>query len=167
MTPKRSLFFAVIWITLTHVPSNAIKCYKCSLTKTNIYLKETIGLCADFDYSDRFKVNCPNSTFCVKKSYKAKIAGLINGTERFCAYQTFETHKIVNREWIPTVIIEEPYSENCTTINDQGLKTGWTEECYCKTELCNGAKSHNGARQYPILLFLFAVVIFIKISLIL
>lgn len=65
------------------------------------------------------------------------VAGLINGTDRFCAFQKYETHEVVNREWIPKVIIEEPYSENCTVINDQGLRTGWTEECYCKSDLCN------------------------------
>lgn len=155
----------VIWILLTYVSySTAIRCYRCSLTKTNLYLTEPSGLCSEFDYSDRFIVDCPESTFCVKKTYQAKIAGLRNGTDRFCAFQKFETHEIVNREWIPKVIIEEPYAENCTVINDQGLRTGWTEECYCKTDLCNEAPQFQSVGSLTILI-LSAVIILRNIPL--
>ncbi|KAL3271268.1 hypothetical protein HHI36_021759 [Cryptolaemus montrouzieri] len=189
MVRSEFLLLAVIWIIFSDVPpSTAIRCYKCSLTKTNLYLTETTGLCSEFDYSERFIVDCPESTFCVKKIYQANIAGFLNGTDRFCAFQKYETHKVVNGVWEPRVIIEEPYTENCTVINDHGLKTVWTEECYCKTDLCNGeihfrdatrydasirhqeSTQHNGSAGYPEarspLLLLSTVIILIHIPLI-
>ncbi|KAJ8957949.1 hypothetical protein NQ318_001948, partial [Aromia moschata] len=116
-----------------------IQCYKCLVGPPSFYVNETIRLCKDFDYSEKFIVNCPYSTFCMKRITSAKIPDLINGTERNCASQKFETQNYYNQKWHSEVIIEEPYKEGCEMVNDKGARTTTTEFCYCKGSLCNSA----------------------------
>lgn len=66
----------------------AIKCYECTVVpnrRTNI----TERLCAKFDESDFFKVNCEFSTMCTKRIYRLKLQnGDVQETyERGCANQ--------------------------------------------------------------------------------
>lgn len=53
----------------------AIKCYKCLVAPPIYYTNESILLCKDFDNSEKFIVNCPDSTFCKKNIFSAKIPG--------------------------------------------------------------------------------------------
>jgi hypothetical protein len=68
--------------------SAAIKCFECSVV-VNRRGNMTERLCAKFDESDFFKVNCEFSTMCMKRTYRLKLQ---NGTwqetfERGCANQ--------------------------------------------------------------------------------
>ncbi|XP_060532692.1 uncharacterized protein LOC132705812 isoform X2 [Cylas formicarius] len=123
---------------------SAIQCYKCILAPYIHFSNETLYKCKDIDFSDKFMVDCPFSTFCMKKVTSAKIPALINGVERNCAYQKLETQRVENGKWHPEVRIEEPYEEGCFKINDKGLRTSTIEYCYCKGNLCNGAGLSGG-----------------------
>lgn len=52
--------------------SLALSCYRCDSTIQN---QHGVPLCSDFDYSDRFIVECNNSTFCMKKTYTVNLKG--------------------------------------------------------------------------------------------
>ncbi|XP_068901940.1 uncharacterized protein [Tenebrio molitor] len=131
------LIFAILVAIVISCADAAIQCYKCTTTKPPLFSNETTRLCSEFDYSDKFVVDCPYSTFCMKRYFTAKIPGLINATERDCAHQKFETQNFKNGKWQPEVIIEEPYHEGCSLVNDKGVRTSTTTECYCKSYLCN------------------------------
>ncbi|KAJ8978795.1 hypothetical protein NQ317_015520 [Molorchus minor] len=98
----------------------AIRCYKCSVARYVHYINETIRLCEDFDHSDKYIVDCPYSTLCMKRIASAKISDTISGIERDCASQKSENQKLENRTWHLEVTIEEPYEEGCSELNDKG-----------------------------------------------
>lgn len=132
------------------------------------------NLCKDFDYSDKFIVDCPYSTFCVKKNTHAFISDgkcyvvyeihfpdifflvLINGTERDCALQKLTTQKIREGKWHQAIEVEEPYTEGCKINSDKGLRTASIEHCYCRGNLCNAG--HRSNALFPIYLFTITLV---------
>ncbi|XP_019765638.2 uncharacterized protein LOC109541268 [Dendroctonus ponderosae] len=121
--------------------SEAIECYKCAFAPY-IYFTNESSFCKDFDHSNRFIVDCPYSTFCVKKNTYAIINGVsINGTERDCASQKLDTQRLSNGKWHPETRVEEPYEEGCKANEDKGLRTAYVEHCYCRGELCNSGKT--------------------------
>lgn len=74
-------FIAIkIFLFVSDIPEVqcAIKCYKCFVAPPTHYTNESSSLCKDFDYSDKFIVNCPYSTFCIKTISSAKIPGNIH-----------------------------------------------------------------------------------------
>ncbi|XP_030757369.1 uncharacterized protein LOC115883193 [Sitophilus oryzae] len=133
-----SVLLLLLLIVQCILYTRAIQCYKCIFAE-NIY---TTGesLCNGFDYSDKFIVDCPYSTYCMKKNTHSKIGEeQINGTERDCALQMYRTQKIRNGKWHQEIEVEEPYVEGCKTTKDKGLRTPFIEHCYCKGDLCNNA----------------------------
>ncbi|XP_044260918.1 uncharacterized protein LOC123008920 [Tribolium madens] len=129
----------LVVFTLISCTEAATKCYKCTTTKPSLYSNETVRLCSEFDYSEKFIVDCPYSTFCMKRDFSAKIPVPINATERDCAHQKLMTQNFKNGFWQPEVVVEEPYTEGCSVVDDKGVRTSTTVECYCKSYLCNGA----------------------------
>ncbi|XP_018568399.1 uncharacterized protein LOC108908756 [Anoplophora glabripennis] len=132
---------------LEYIPSLKadLRCYRCIVASPVVnYEGETYNLCKDFDYSEKFIVNCPYSTFCVKKIVSAKIPYLINGTERDCASQKLKQHKYQNKMWHVDYIVEDPYIEGCVKADDKGARTTTAEYCYCKGDLCNAASASGG-----------------------
>ena len=116
-------------------------------------------LCSEFDYSDKFIVDCPYSTFCMKKYFTAKIPSPINATERDCAHQKYITQNFKNGRWQPEVVMEEPYKEGCSVVDDKGLRTATTVDCYCKSYLCNGAPG----RTIPTAVIIFIITLIVNI----
>ncbi|XP_072388141.1 uncharacterized protein [Diabrotica undecimpunctata] len=136
---------AVCIIGITNIPNteSAVRCFKCLSALPQYYTNETIRLCKDFDYSDKFIVECPFSTYCMKKFTSAKIPTTINGTERNCANQKHVIQNYHHGQWHQEVSVEEPYTPGCHKINDKGARTSSMEYCYCNTDLCNCANSYS------------------------
>ncbi|CAG9857670.1 unnamed protein product [Phyllotreta striolata] len=137
-----NLISAVMCFVLLQSIPNAeatIRCYKCLATLPTFYTNETIRLCKDFDYSDKFIVDCPYSTYCTKKFTTANIPTTINGTERDCASQKQVIQNYKNGRWQQEVEIEEPYQPGCHKVDDKGTRTSTIENCYCNYDLCNSA----------------------------
>ncbi|XP_056640011.1 uncharacterized protein LOC130902561 [Diorhabda carinulata] len=131
-------------IFLKNVPTveSTIRCYKCLAALPQYYSTEPVRLCKDFDYSEKFIVTCPYSTFCTKKITSAKIPTTINGTERDCANQKHVIQNYHHGEWHQEVSVEEPYTPGCHKLDDKGTRTSNIEYCYCNTELCNSGNSY-------------------------
>ncbi|XP_046471073.1 uncharacterized protein [Neodiprion pinetum] len=51
--------------------SEGIMCYKCTPTKE--FNSQRSLACSQFDRSQRFKVYCPKSTFCMNKTYSVPL----------------------------------------------------------------------------------------------
>jgi len=127
------------------VLTESIQCFKCTIVAPPAFLNETKRLCSDFDYSERFIVDCPYSTFCMKKTYTVNLqTKLINGTARDCASQMNVIQDYENGKWQKKISIEEPYKEGCSEINDKGQRSSKTTYCYCKGGLCNSSYRSQG-----------------------
>lgn len=50
-----------------------IDCYECTVHPPESYMNRTTRLCSKFDGSDHYKVHCPNSTYCMKKSFQLEL----------------------------------------------------------------------------------------------
>ncbi|KAF7283619.1 uncharacterized protein LOC143194029 [Rhynchophorus ferrugineus] len=149
---ETTTYLSVILLIIAEYIFNvgAIQCYRCMFAP---YIYDSnANLCKDFDYSDKFIVDCPYSTFCTKKNSHAVISDvLINGTERDCALQKLTTQKIREGKWHQAIEVEEPYTEGCKINSDKGLRTASIEHCYCRGDLCNAGYRYNAL--FPIYLF--------------
>lgn len=107
------------------------------------YSNEIVRLCSQFDHSEKFIVDCPYSTLCMKKTYSVNLTGnFTKGTHRDCAHQKYEYQKYVDGKWQLAVSIdEEPFMEGCLEADDKGFKISSATYCYCKGDLCNGSFS--------------------------
>ncbi|CAG9855936.1 unnamed protein product [Phyllotreta striolata] len=82
-----------ILILLVYLTSSAssLRCYECFIASKPFepHLHQNIhrNLCVDFDSSQNFLKECPNSTFCTKTIYTADFHGPKTGVERGCAHQ--------------------------------------------------------------------------------
>ncbi|XP_017786386.1 PREDICTED: uncharacterized protein LOC108569374 isoform X2 [Nicrophorus vespilloides] len=123
-----------------------LKCFRCTVTPPSAFSNEPERLCSKFDYSDRYIVECPYSTLCMKKHFTVNLTVPINGTVRDCAKQRYDYQDFVNGKWQLEVAIEEPYEEGCTKADDKGYRSSSSTFCYCRGDLCNSApKTENHA----------------------
>ncbi|KAG5900064.1 hypothetical protein JTB14_016037 [Gonioctena quinquepunctata] len=154
-----TVIFALLVNTFPEIECST-RCYKCLAAPPTYYTKETYHLCEDFDYSDKFIIDCPYSTFCMKTITSAKILGVINGTQRECANQKqiIQKYNINIRKWEDQVHMEDPYESGCTLENDKGARTATIEHCYCKGDLCNSSENTK-SRIYFVFLAVIALVI--------
>ncbi|XP_066249990.1 uncharacterized protein [Euwallacea similis] len=121
---------------------NCIRCYQCYLAEQPYYIEEkVVRTCTHFDYSDDYIVDCPESTFCYKKS----VRGVFYGTEyvrveRGCALQLYTGQRYDETlGWMwENRVVENAYQIGCKKIEDYGQRTIDVEECYCDSyDLCN------------------------------
>ncbi|KRT86187.1 hypothetical protein AMK59_2275, partial [Oryctes borbonicus] len=126
----------------------SIRCYRCSPVPRNNYAENyTVRPCSQFDYSDKYIIDCPYSTMCMKKIYSVNLTGnFTNGTHRDCAYQKYEYQKYVNGRWeLAVAINEESLAEGCLMTDGKGFKISTASYCYCKGDLCNGVVTIGGS----------------------
>ncbi|GAB0091614.1 uncharacterized protein DMENIID0001_064700 [Sergentomyia squamirostris] len=122
-----------------------LKCYRCTVAPT-ARLNQTM-LCAKFDESSFFAVDCPFSTMCMKKIFRLR---LMNGEEietvtRDCAQQKRTEEVYRNGRWEKENSIEEAYQEGCQTTEEDKNSKSTTIFCHCRGSLCNSApKEHLG-----------------------
>jgi len=105
----------------------------------------TPALCSQFDGSDRFVVNCSQSTFCQTRTYRfyhkqGTGRGEVVIVERGCAQQSYQHQALVRGKWrTVTTVLEEVYTSGCLTDREwAGPLSSDTEYCYCKEDKCNG-----------------------------
>ncbi|XP_031331074.1 uncharacterized protein LOC116161749 [Photinus pyralis] len=141
-------------------PTKGVLCYKCTIVAPPAHVNVTKRLCSDFDASDKFIVDCPYSTFCVKKTYTVDLNSvLVNGTSRDCAQQMNVVQEYKNNRWERRILIEEPYTEGCAETDDKGQRSSDSKHCYCKGNLCNLA-TRGGLSIIPVIIscFLFLLI---------
>ncbi|GLH03965.1 Uncharacterized protein GBIM_09775 [Gryllus bimaculatus] len=68
--PAGALATAVAVILCAGAASGALSCYKCTVLPPPHSSNETARLCSHFDGSARFQVDCPYSTFCLKRTFE-------------------------------------------------------------------------------------------------
>lgn len=61
--------------------------------------------------------------------------------------------------WQRKILIEEPYKEGCSEINDKGQRSSKTTYCYCKGDLCNTSSTTQGTIFIILLTVMFNYVI--------
>lgn len=135
------------------ITTEAIKCYQC-IFAPYVYFTNNSLLCKDFDYSQKYIVDCPYSTLCMKKNSNIMLNGVqINGTERDCASQKLDTQRILDGKWKAEIRVEEPYTEGCKRDDNKFYKTPYVEHCYCRGDLCNPGNTVHGKNTIRILAF--------------
>jgi len=104
----------------------------------------TPALCSQFDGSERFVVNCSQSTFCQTRTYRfyhkqRTGRGEVVIVERGCAQQSYQHQALVRGKWrTVTTVLEEVYTSGCLTDREwAGPLSSDTEYCYCKEDKCN------------------------------
>jgi len=109
------------------------------------------ALCSQFDGSDRFVVNCSQSTFCQTRTYRfyhkqGTGKGEVVIVERGCAQQSYQHQALVRGKWrTVTTVMEEVYTSGCLTDREwAGPLSSDTEYCYCKGDKCNDQKQQGG-----------------------
>jgi len=103
-----------------------------------------LNLCSQFDGSERFVVNCSQSTFCQTRTYRfqhyqgPQLSQVVI-TERGCAQQAYQHQALIRGKWrMVTTILEEVYSSGCLTDREwAGPLSTDTEYCYCDQDRCN------------------------------
>ncbi|XP_025406366.1 uncharacterized protein LOC112680482 isoform X2 [Sipha flava] len=141
------MFSTAIAYVLILVPTSngQIDCYECTVHPPETYTNKLSKLCTKFNTSDYFKVHCPNSTYCKKKSFQLEVqpGKIIKGAVRGCGSvpQKYDYHVIRNGSWRlePIMEVSEP-KNGCYSGNDNELRTSDTTFCYCDENLCNNAK---------------------------
>ncbi|XP_075219056.1 uncharacterized protein LOC142323383 [Lycorma delicatula] len=121
-----------------------LTCYQCIVHPQYNNHNETARLCSKFDASETFEVQCPYSTFCLKKTFELEIQ---NGKKiqlgiRDCAPQREKYQILRNGKWqMETTVDSNIYESGCHQEEDFGVKSSTAEYCYCSTNLCNGGES--------------------------
>ncbi|XP_050441142.1 uncharacterized protein LOC126846068 [Adelges cooleyi] len=138
------LWFITFTAMLAHnTVRSEIDCYECTVHPPERYLNKTAKLCSKFDSSDLFKVHCPYSTFCMKKSFQLEMQGgkIVKAAVRGCAPQKNDNQVFKDGRWqVETKIDLDSYTNGCLSGDDKdNLRTSKTEFCYCDDNLCNDA----------------------------
>ncbi|XP_071447755.1 uncharacterized protein, partial [Hetaerina americana] len=136
---------------------SGLRCYKCSEmakpptaqgggSNRTDPLAPPIPPCSRFDpFSSEFQVDCPDSTFCMKKTFQLVLQNgqTVRGESRGCAPQSYNYHSYSEGVgWtVKTAVEEAAYEVGCSrdSANPAGVKAPSTEHCYCARHLCNSA----------------------------
>uniref|UniRef100_A0A8D8ZZ18 Protein sleepless n=1 Tax=Cacopsylla melanoneura TaxID=428564 RepID=A0A8D8ZZ18_9HEMI len=126
-----------------------VTCYACTMSGSDPYAPPDTPKrpCAQFDGSARFQVDCPYSTFCMKKTFQMQLGGgrKATGIVRDCAPQKHSYQAYENQKWGEKhEVIESIYTAGCND-DTNFLKTSEAQYCYCSSNLCNSAPSSGAA----------------------
>lgn len=127
------LTFALFWKA-----STSLRCYQCD--PEDPY--KTSNLCENFDYSDKFLVECHSSTMCFKKQTYLRVDNGMNSTgiQRGCASQTLNgEQRKINGKWQYVSTIYDAYNATCFEDPSDSERVTKTIYCYCEGDKCNGA----------------------------
>ncbi|KAM3964055.1 uncharacterized protein ACR2FA_002102 isoform 1-T2 [Aphomia sociella] len=145
---KQSILAVILTVSTFFTKGvTSLQCYRCLINPPpGEKYNTTKNLCAHFDYSDKFIVDCPYSTMCMKQEFHLDILNgeRITNVLRDCASQKLEYHDFEDGRWTPKVEVKEPYQEGCQVIDDKGERTtAFNRYCYCRSNLCNSTPSTN------------------------
>jgi len=117
---------------------SGIKCYKCLPKTTPKTVNQTIESCSLFDASYEFQIDCPLSTFCMKRNFTLDFPDGRKAvvTERGCAPQSFSYRIFKRGKWeVVNNIDEKAYENGCVLEHQEAGHP--TQYCYCSSRLCN------------------------------
>ncbi|XP_067015009.1 uncharacterized protein [Anabrus simplex] len=144
---RNGLVLAVTVVLLQAAAVSGLSCYKCTILPPPPNSSETTRLCSHFDGSSKYVVDCPFSTFCMKKTFELPLQkGLtVRGVQRDCAAQHYTYQTLVDSRWVnQDAIVDSAYDEGCHQEDKgvtQSVKSASATYCYCKKNLCNTAKA--------------------------
>ncbi|KAK7794426.1 hypothetical protein R5R35_003801 [Gryllus longicercus] len=150
--PTGALATAVAVILCAGAASGALSCYKCTVLPPPHSSNETARLCSHFDGSARFQVDCPYSTFCLKRTFELPLGKgkTVAGVERDCAPQRyrFQRYDEARGRWhTEDAVAEAAYAPGCAPERGEAarsVKSASATYCYCQSHLCNGATRSGG-----------------------
>ncbi|XP_044007802.1 uncharacterized protein LOC122852215 [Aphidius gifuensis] len=143
------LWTIIIIALISECRSEGITCFKCTVAPVYIENKKTSQICNHFDGSEKFQVDCPQSTLCMKRTihHRLRNGTIINtSVERGCTPQLdrFQAYDFDKRKWnVKERIVQTAYKEGCITGEDRGSPGGPPEYCFCSGDLCNSSISLN------------------------
>ena len=122
---------------------DGLQCYQCTADPhiQNGPKSTTLYTCSDFDHSDKYVIDCPYSTLCLKRVQSLVINDLVtvNVTTRGCATQKSKTPTYVNGSWTDVIQIVEPYQSGCYESFVKDNRLTQRVNCYCHGDFCNYA----------------------------
>jgi len=137
-----SVFLSLLSIVHLADFQSVLRCYVCEVRPPARHSDSPTRLCSQFDQTILYTTPCPESTFCLKKTYKLKIqdGSTIEAVERGCAPQTnkYQTNTQDGRWQQVQEVDGNAYAEGCFT-ETSDYKASPAEFCYCKDDYCNGA----------------------------
>ncbi|KAM8714039.1 hypothetical protein ACLKA7_014232 [Drosophila subpalustris] len=115
-----------------------LECYKC-FEAAGTMDRKPLPECSKLRDSPEYKVQCPNSTMCLKEEHTIH---LLNGMKwttetRDCASQVNVVQVLRGRIFEDVAVIEEPYSVGCLERESHSMLTATVKQCYCRGNLCN------------------------------
>ncbi|XP_032792990.2 uncharacterized protein LOC116929753 [Daphnia magna] len=144
MSPTVIQLIPFLLFTSTFFPVFGIQCYRClpkAVPNTN---NQTTSLepCSQFDGSSKFVIDCPLSTFCMKRNFTLEFPDGRNAivTERGCAQQSFSYRVLKRGQWQTINDVNETIYQDGCILEHQGTKPP-TQYCYCSSRLCNAAST--------------------------
>lgn len=137
--------FSLVIFSVFLSPVKSLECYSCYVRPPpRSPFKEKPDfepLCSKFDGSEKFIVNCTQSTFCMTRTYKLHLrqGKSVVITERGCAKQVYQYQALERGKWKTiTTIMEETYTSGCVKDSDWAEHRATdTEYCYCQEDRCN------------------------------
>jgi len=117
-----------------------IDCYRCLPKNKPVTVNQTFKSCSLFDYSSEFKIDCPLSTFCMKRNYTLDFPDGRKAVvmERGCAPQSFSYRIYKKGKWeVVNDVDEKAYENGCVLAYSEAGPP--TQYCYCSSRLCNSS----------------------------
>lgn len=129
----------------------SLRCYYCTIQPPSYSSNRTTRYCSNFDGSSIYEVECPYSTFCMKKTFDLQLqkGKTARGVIRDCAPQRYNYQTYDGTKWqTQDAIADKAYVAGCHPSDSHGVKSPTTEYCYCSGNLCNGAKPSSEASHH-------------------
>ncbi|XP_046445231.1 uncharacterized protein LOC124194883 [Daphnia pulex] len=141
-----------------------IQCYRCLPKAVPNTGNQTNSLepCSKFDGSSPFVIDCPLSTFCMKRNFTLEFPDGRNAivTERGCAQQSFSYRVLKRGQWQTVNDVNETIYQDGCILEHQGTKPP-TQYCYCSSRLCNAATPVQLSSNLLVYLIIFPLVYYV------
>jgi hypothetical protein len=165
-----------------------IQCYRCLPKAVPNTGNQTNSLepCSKFDGSSPFVIDCPLSTFCMKRNFTLEFPDGSNKThrplhkdlippkvyytflslgnaivtERGCAQQSFSYRVLKRGQWQTVNDVNETIYQDGCILEHQGTKPP-TQYCYCSSRLCNAATPVQLSSNLLVYLIIFPLVYYV------
>lgn len=141
--------------------SSPIRCFECYTVTHPSHIDDDVvkKLCRNFDYSDNFIIDCGNSTYCRKTVMREVILHSLVEVERGCASQLYVGLTLNGGAWkSEQKVVTDAYKDECSHVENYGLRNVKVENCYCKTDLCNSSTFV----KYSIVCLSLSIIVFIR-----
>ncbi|KAF7281790.1 hypothetical protein GWI33_004272 [Rhynchophorus ferrugineus] len=137
---------------------SALRCFQCYMVEKPYYFQDGLSslTCNDFDYSNKFIVECPSSTFCYKRTARTHFYGKEFIREaRGCAPQEYVGQKYDDFLGFSEerYVVKDAYKSECVAREGFGLRLTESADCFCNSDLCNSGDQLKISSIYSYLCF--------------